>query len=88
MGTINKDTLVKLVAEKAGVTAAAAKATIEAFLDVTRDRAEAGDTVRLNGFGAFSVKARPARIGRNPATGEPMDIQESRRLVFKAAKGV
>lgn len=87
MGTINKDALVKAVADKTGATTAVTKATIEAFLDITRDRAEAGDTVRLNGFGAFSVKARPARIGRNPATGAPVEIPESRRLVFKAAKG-
>ncbi len=86
MGTVNKDTLVKTVAEKTGASSAATKAIIEAFLDVTRDRAEAGDTIRLNGFGAFSVKARPARIGRNPATGEPLEIPESRRLMFKAAK--
>lgn len=88
MGTVNKDTLVKIVADKTGATMAATKATIDALLDVTRERAETGDTIRLNGFGAFSVKARPARVGRNPATGAPMEIPESRRLVFKAAKGV
>ncbi len=87
MGTVNKDTLVKIVSERTGASVAATKAAVEAFLDVTRDRAEAGDTVRLNGFGAFSVKARPARVGRNPATGAPVEIPESRRLVFKAAKG-
>lgn len=88
MGTVNKDTLVKIVADKTGATMAATKATIDALLDVTRERAETGDTIRLNGFGAFSVKARPARVGRNPSTGAPMEIPESRRLVFKAAKGV
>ncbi|AWD21591.1 HU family DNA-binding protein [Fuscovulum blasticum] len=88
MGTVTKDALIKAVAEQTGASAATTKATIEAFLDVTRKRADSGDTVRLNGFGAFQVKARPARMGRNPATGEPVDIPETRRLTFKAAKGV
>ena len=45
----------------------------------------AGDTVALIGFGKFQVKARPARTGRNPATGHPIEIPESRKLHFKAS---
>lgn len=86
MATVNKDVLVRAVAETTGQQLAATKATIEAFLDATRGRAEQGDTIRLNGFGSFAVKARPARLGRNPATGEAIDIPETRRLTFKAAK--
>jgi len=86
MGTVAKDALIKAVAEKTGATAAATRAAIDAFLDVTRTRAEEGDTVRINGFGSFSVKARPARKGRNPRTGETLEIAETRRLTFKASK--
>jgi len=86
MGTVAKDALIKAVTEKTGATAAATRAAIDAFLDVTRSRAEAGDTIRLIGFGSFSVKARPARTGRNPRTGETVEIPESRRLTFKASK--
>jgi DNA-binding protein HU-beta len=86
MGTVHKEALIKAVAEKTGGTVAATRATVEAFIDLTRDRAEAGDTVRLMGFGSFSVKARPARMGRNPATGAAMEIPETRRLTFKASK--
>lgn len=49
------------------------------------ERAEAGDTVRT-AAGSFSVRARPPRAGRNPATGAAILIPETRRLVFKAAR--
>lgn len=86
MGTVSKDALVRAVAETTGQQMAVTKATIDAFLDTVRNRAEAGDTLRLMGFGSFSVKARPARMGRNPSTGEAIEIPETRRLVFKASK--
>jgi DNA-binding protein HU-beta len=86
MGTVTKDALVRRVAETTGQKIAAARATIDAFLDAAKALAEAGDTVRLMGFGSFQVKARPPRIGRNPKTGEAMEIAESRRLTFKASK--
>lgn len=86
MGTVTKDAIVRAVAEKTGQPIAQAKAAIESFLDATKERAEAGDTIRLMGFGSFSVKARPARLGRNPGTGETIEIPETRRLTFKASK--
>lgn len=45
-----------------------------------------GDRVELRGFGAFSVKNRPARIGRNPRTGEPVEVGSKRMPFFKAGK--
>ncbi len=47
-----------------------------------------GDRVELRGFGAFSVKNRDARAGRNPRTGEPIQIPASRQAKFKAGKGL
>jgi DNA-binding protein HU-beta len=85
MGTVNKGDLIREAAAKANVTAAAAKEVIDALLDMITEHAEAGDTVAFIGFGKFSVKARPARTGRNPATGNPVEIPESRKLTFKAA---
>lgn len=85
MGTVNKGDLIREAAAKANVTAAAAKEVIDALLDTITEHAEAGDTVAFIGFGKFSVKARPARTGRNPATGNPVEIPESRKLTFKAA---
>lgn len=86
MGTVSKDALARTVAEKTGLNIATAKGAIDAFLDGVKASAEQGDTVRMNGFGSFAVKARPARTGRNPATGVPVEIPETRRLTFKAAK--
>jgi len=86
MGTVTKDALVRTVAEATGQTNAAAKAAIEAFCDTVQSRAAAGDTIKLMGFGSFQVKARASRKGRNPSTGEEIDIAETRRLTFKASK--
>lgn len=87
MVTINKDAIARVVADGNGLSMAAARSAIDAALTEIRLRAEAGDTIRISGFGSFSVKARPARTGRNPATGEPMEIPETRRLTFKPFKG-
>jgi len=86
MVTVNKDALARVVVEKSGLSVTAAKLAVDDVLDAIRERAEAGDTIRIAGFGSFSVKARPARTGRNPATGEPIAIPETRRLHFKPFK--
>ena len=86
MGTVNKSELIKEVAEKAGMSASAAKDVIDHLLDGITRHAEAGDTISLIGFGRFAVKARAARMGRNPGTGLPVEIAESRTLTFKASK--
>jgi len=85
MVTVNRDGLARLVAGKHETTLAAAKLAIEAIFEVIRERAEAGDTIRT-AIGSFNVRARPARMGRNPGTGQPVAIPETRRLVFKASK--
>ncbi len=86
MGTVNKADMVREVAEATGTTTKAAQAAVEALIGSITRHAEAGDTVRFLGFGSFSVKARPPRTGRNPATGEAIAIPETRKLLFKAAK--
>lgn len=86
MGTVNKDVLVAVVAGHTGQTKDVVKSVVEGPLSQITARANAGDTVRFAGFGAFQVKARAARKGRNPATGEEMEIAETTRITFKAAK--
>lgn len=87
MGMVNRDAIARAVAEKTGRgTQAEVREMVDATLAAIRERAEAGDTIRFNGFGTFQVKARPARMGRNPATGAAIEIPESRKLVFKASK--
>lgn len=86
MGTVNKSEIARIVAETAGLQIKQAEAALDATLAEITRRTSHGDTVRFIGFGSFSVKARPARTGRNPGTGLPVDIPESRKLVFKAGK--
>lgn len=87
MGTLTKDALLRAIADTTGQQLGETRATVDAFCDIVRSRAAAGDTVKLQGFGAFQVRARAARKGRNLHTGEEIDVAESRRLTFKASKG-
>lgn len=87
MGTqVHKKDLIREVAEATGATAKQVQSTIEQLLASIAFHAAQGATVRLTGFGSFAVKARPARTGRNPATGQQIEIPETTRLTFKASK--
>ena len=59
---------------------------VSTVLDSISSALASGDRVELRGFGAFSVKVRPARQGRNPRTGEPMQIAASKKVKFKPSK--
>lgn len=59
---------------------------VNAILDTIVDALSRGDRVELRGFGAFSVKKRDARLGRNPRTGETVDVSEKVIPVFKTGK--
>lgn len=61
---------------------------VNAILDEVSDALARGDRVELRGFGAFSVKNRPARVGRNPRTGEQVDVGEKYVPQFKAGKEI
>src|SRR3984957_15601536 len=74
------------VASAAGVEKTAAKKAVEAVFAGIVDAAKKGEEVNLPGFGKFKVKDSPARQGRNPATGETIEIAASRKLGFTPAK--
>lgn len=80
--------LVDHVATAAGLDRLVARTAVEATLAGIVAAARKGDEVSLAGFGKFKVKDSPARQGRNPATGAPIDIAASRKLGFSAAKQV
>ena len=80
--------LVDHVATAAGLDRLVARPAVEAALAGIVAAARKGDEVSLAGFGKFKVKDSPARQGRNPATGQPIDIAASRKLGFSAAKQV
>ena len=61
---------------------------VDAILEEVVAALSRGDRVELRGFGAFSVKSRPGRTGRNPRTGEPVTVPEKYVPVFKPGKGV
>ena len=80
--------LIEQVAAEAGLEKARAKKAVEAVIAGIVDAAKRGDEVNLTGFGKFKVKDSPARQGRNPATGESIEIAASRKLGFSPAKQV
>jgi DNA-binding protein HU-beta len=80
--------LIDHVASEAGVEKSVAKRAIEAVFAGIVDAAKKGEDVNLPGFGKFKVKESPARQGRNPATGETIEIAASRKLGFSPAKQV
>jgi DNA-binding protein HU-beta len=80
--------LIDRVANEANVEKSAAKKVVEAVFAAIVDAAKKGEEVNLPGFGKFKVKDSPARQGRNPATGETIEIAASRKLGFSPAKSV
>ncbi len=83
---MNKAEFVAKVAEKSGLTRKQAEIAVAAFTQTVTESLKEGDKVQLMGFGTFEVKERPARTGRNPATGESIEIAASKAPVFKAGK--
>jgi DNA-binding protein HU-beta len=80
--------LIDHVASEAGLEKATAKKVVEAVFAGIVDAAKKGEEINLLGFGKFKVKNSPARQGRNPSTGETIEIAASRKLGFSPAKQV
>jgi DNA-binding protein HU-beta len=74
MGIVNKDELTRGVAERSGLEVGQAKKAVEATLEEISKQLSDGNEIRLTGFGKFAAVARSAREGRNPKTGESMQI--------------
>lgn len=85
MASITKTDLVTLISEQTELTAADAKRAVEATFETVAARVAAGDDVSIAGFGKFTVAERSARQGRNPQTGETMEIAASKAPKFSAA---
>jgi DNA-binding protein HU-beta len=83
---VNKQELVDAVASGADISKADAAATIDAVLDVVAQAVAAGESVQLIGFGSFATGARAARAGRNPKTGETIQIAAAKTVKFSAGK--
>ena len=85
---MNKTELVAAVAEKTGMSKKDSEKAVNAAFDTITEALAAGDKVQLVGFGAFEVKERGARIGRNPKTKETIEIPATRVPAFKAGKAL
>lgn len=83
---MTKAELIKAVSEKTGKTQTEAKKYIDTTIEVIRETLENGENVSIVGFGNFEVRHRDGHMGRNPATGEAMEIAPSNTVGFKASK--
>jgi len=76
----------QITAQDDKITKAQAKTLVDTLLGAIRDAAVRGEEVSLPGFGKFKVQSKPARTGRNPSTGEAIEIAASKKVVFQPAK--
>lgn len=83
---MDKNTIIDQLAETNGMTKTAAKAAVDTVFDTISRGLTQGQEVVIHNFGKFSVNNRAARTGRNPATGETIEIAASKAVGFKAGK--
>ena len=83
---MKKAELIAAVAAKTGLTKKDAECVINATFETITESLVKGDKVQVSGFGIFEVKAREARVGRNPRTKETIEIPATRLPAFKASK--
>lgn len=86
LGMIKSELIEKLAAENTHLTHAEVERVVNVVLGQMVDALGAGGRVELRGFGAFSVRGRPARAGRNPRTGETVDVPAKSVPFFKSGK--
>ena len=85
---MNKTELIAAVADKAGLSKKDAEASVNAFIAAVTGALKKSDKVQLVGFGTFEVRARAAKQGRNPRTGEAMKVPACKVPAFKAGKAL
>jgi DNA-binding protein HU-beta len=85
---MNKSDLIDAIADSAGLSKADAGRALDAAVDAVTGALKKGQSVSLVGFGTFSVRDRAARTGRNPRTGETIQIAASKNPAFKAGKAL
>jgi nucleoid DNA-binding protein len=83
-----KADIIEKVAKDAHLTKKAAKEAVDATFDTIEDALKKGDKVVLSGFGTFIIRGRKARTGRNPKTGQSLQLPQMNTIGFIAAKGV
>lgn len=85
---MNKVELATAIANETGLSKTDATAAVKAFIDVVTDELKKGEKIQLVGFGTFDVSERAAHTGRNPQTGETIEIAATKVPRFKAGKAL
>ena len=83
---MNKDQIIEKMAEDLGITKTQASNAVKSIFDGIITTLRQGDKVNISGFGTFDVSSRKARVGRNPQTGEEIQIAAAKVPKFKAGK--
>lgn len=83
---MNKAELISAISDKSGMEKSKAEVFLNSFIGVIEDTVAKGESVQLVGFGIFELKRREARVGRNPKTGESLNIPASNVPLFKVGK--
>jgi DNA-binding protein HU-beta len=86
--TVNKSELIDAIAASADIPKAAAGRALDATLEAVTEALQRGESVALVGFGTFATKERAARTGRNPQTGNPIEIAAATLPTFKPGKAL
>ena len=84
--TVTRADLCEAVHDEVGLTRQDCAEMVERTLDLVAEALEEGKTVKLSGFGVFQVRSKRARMGRNPKTGEPAEIEPRRVIGFRASQ--
>ena len=85
---MNKSDFIKAITEKTDLSKTSATEVLDVVLETVTNSLQDGESVTLPGFGTFTVKERAARTGRNPRTGEVIEIAAARVPSFKAGKSL
>lgn len=85
---VNKTEVIDYIASQQEISKATAQRVLNSLLEAITLTLQSGKSLTFPGFGTFSVKPRAARVGRNPKTGEPINIEASKNPAFKAGKGL
>lgn len=85
---MNKTDLINRVSELASLDRKTADKAVNAVFEALSQAFDAGEKIQIMGFGSFEIKERAARTGRNPSSGEPIEIPSARTPVFKASKAL
>ncbi|GAA3895343.1 DNA-binding protein HU-beta [Halomonas cibimaris] len=85
---MNKSELIEAIAASADIPKAAATRALDAMVESVTESLKQGESVSLVGFGTFTIKERAARTGRNPQTGQPIEISAAKVPNFKAGKAL